>query len=188
MPKINDETRSAILSMMVLHSPNKKLGRTAVMKLAYFLQELKGIPLGYDFRLFTYGPFDSEVLTDLAIGANLKGLKEVTKIYSLGFGYEITPGSKATEIGQELESKSPEIAERVREVVNEFGGLSAAELELRSTIFFADRDIARSSEPTDAENLVERVRQIKPHFTSSTIRERVDEMQARGWLRSLVSA
>jgi len=33
------------------------------MKMKYFLQELKEVPLGYDFRLSTYGPFDAEVLS-----------------------------------------------------------------------------------------------------------------------------
>ena len=62
MNAVTSETRTAILARMVKVAPGQTLGRTQVMKLFYFLQELKGVWLGYDFRLFTYGPFDSEVL------------------------------------------------------------------------------------------------------------------------------
>ena len=39
-------------------------GRTALMKCLYFLQTVHRVPLGYHFGLYTYGPFDSDVLSD----------------------------------------------------------------------------------------------------------------------------
>jgi uncharacterized protein YwgA len=56
--------RLGILSELVARS-NNKLGRTALMKLAFLLQTVRGVPLGYHFRLYTYGPYDGDVLDDL---------------------------------------------------------------------------------------------------------------------------
>lgn len=44
---------------------NRMLGRTALQKYVYLLQELFGVDCGYDFQLYTYGPFCSELLSDL---------------------------------------------------------------------------------------------------------------------------
>src|SRR5262245_15587676 len=129
MPPTIDEVRATVLARMVCKAPERKLGRTQVMKLFYFLQELKGVPLEYDFRLFTYGPFDSEVLSDLATAVNLGTVVERTVIYPRGYGYEITPGSNAGRLCGDLEVIDPNLAAAVDQVVQDFGQFGAAELE-----------------------------------------------------------
>lgn len=178
-------TRSAILARLVSRAPEKKLGRTQVMKLFYFLQELKDVPLGYDFRLFTYGPFDSEVLSDLATACSASTVREETKIYSRGYGYEITPGPYADRLSRELEASNHEVANLVDEVLRDFGSYSAADLELLSTILFVDREFSKTGNVVSQETLAERVQQIKPHFRTATILYKVGEMAKRGWLHCL---
>ena len=89
------QIRSAILARLVCNAPDRKLGRTQLMKLFYFLQELKGVQLGYDFRLFAYGPSDSEVLSDLATATSVNVAHEKTVIFARSYGFEITPGPHA---------------------------------------------------------------------------------------------
>lgn len=185
MNAINQELRTAILSRMVSKTPGQVLGRTQVMKLFYFLQELEAVRLGYDFRLFTYGPFDSEVLSDLATACSQKAVSEETVIYARGYGYEITPNQFAGQLSRELEKREPTIASKVDKVLDEFGSFGAAELELRSTIFFIDRELVQARESTTASSLADRVRQVKPHFTDSTILNRIQEMRNNGWLKSV---
>lgn len=179
------ETRVAILARMVKGAPGHSLGRTQVMKLFYFLQELKGIPLGYDFRLFNYGPYDSEVLSDLSSACGQDTIVEKSFIYNRGYGYDITPGVNADKVCQSLENDDPELVQKVEEVIQEFGAFTASELELRSTILFVDREFAGVSQGVSSDALVERVRQIKPHFDNATIQTRVSEMAVKGYLHSL---
>ena len=65
---------SAILAV-VKRRGRQGLGRTALMKFLYFLQQVRGVDLGYNFTLYTYGPFDAAVLEDLSsttsLGAHL---------------------------------------------------------------------------------------------------------------------
>ena len=64
MDLIPPDMHLPILARLVLKAPGRRLGRTQLMKLCYFLQEIEQVPIRYDFRLFNYGPFDSEVLYD----------------------------------------------------------------------------------------------------------------------------
>lgn len=185
MNPLNSEIRVAVLARMVKAAPDSTLGRTQVMKLFYFLQELKGVPLGYDFRLFNYGPFDSEVLSDLASACGRAVVSETPVIYARGYGYAITPGPNAGNLDRQLEEAGPLLVARVDEVVREFGGLGAAELELRSTILFVDREWSQFGITTTDQALAGRVREIKPHFTEATILTRITQMKGKGWLESV---
>ena len=59
-----------------------QFGKTAVMKYLFILQEVFKVPLGYEFSLYTYGPYCSDVLSDLDYTEAIDGVK----IYSVGAG------------------------------------------------------------------------------------------------------
>ena len=183
MTALTSDSRLAVLARMVKSAPG--LGRTQVMKLCYFLQELKGVSLGYDFRLFNYGPFDSEVLSDLSSAAGCGANIEQTVFYPKGYGYAIKPGLQVDQFVSELDAAVPEVAALVDQVVREFGGFSASELELRSTILFVEREFVAGGPCATADEIVERVGRIKPHFDVSVIRRRVSDMTEKGQLQSL---
>src|SRR6266850_259581 len=50
------------------------LGKTAMQKLIYLMQELHRVPVGYRFRLYTYGPYSSDLAEDLTYVEYLGGL------------------------------------------------------------------------------------------------------------------
>jgi uncharacterized protein len=186
MPARPDEIRSAVLARIATVSAGQPLGRTQLMKMLYFLQERKGAFLGYDFRLFTYGPFDSDVLGDLSAACGLDILTEETKLYSRGYGYDIRPAARAERLSRDLERENPDIAKAVDEVVREFGQYGAAELELRSTIYFVYREFAEEGRAFSPEEIAERVRQIKPYFDLPSIAQRVTDMAQNGHLQTPV--
>src|ERR1041384_2648386 len=99
------DARTAVIAYLAEHSPAKWIGRTALMKYCYFLQVLRDVPLGYNFTLYSYGPFDSTVLSDLG-NAEALGIIEETPMLT-GYGYKIknvVPDEDLTELaGQFLE-------------------------------------------------------------------------------------
>jgi len=179
------ETHLAIMARMVLQAPSSKLGRTQLMKLCYFLQEIEGVPIRYDFRLFNYGPFDSEVLSDLGKACSRNTLKEQTVVYNRGYGYEITPGESAQQLNTELETSNPQLTAQIDRVVKAFAGDGAGELELKSTILFVDREFYRDGQPGSIDTISKRVHEVKPHFSEETIQTRIVNMNEKGWLNSL---
>ena len=170
-----EQLRHSILATCVQRA-NKKPGRTAMMKFAYLLQTLQNVPLGYRFRLYNYGPYDEDVLTDVRMATNAGTLKSTLVTYNQGYGYEF-------DLGEQFEEQSGDIATAVADyegeitwLMNEFGDESAARLELISTIFFALCDKTRRREK---EELVNLVHEIKPHFSKETIGDTVDELSAK---------
>jgi len=69
------------LALLAEFARRAKLGRTAIMKLCFFLQESRGLPLGYQFSLYSYGPFDSDVLSDISSAERMSLLKSNTVDY-----------------------------------------------------------------------------------------------------------
>jgi hypothetical protein len=177
--------RVATLVALAAAVPGQTLGRTAAMKLVYFLQELYGVPLEYDFRLHTYGPFDADVLGDLGTATTLQALTEKTVTYSRGYGYEIGLGRRADVARTAAADWLAAHQSALDQVVQEFGSWSASDLELGSTILFVDRELKGQGTVAAHETIASRVRKIKPHFSEQAILARVKRFQAKGWLLSV---
>jgi uncharacterized protein YwgA len=173
--------RLATIVALVERSAGKSLGRTAVMKLLYFLSTLRGVQLGYRFTLYSYGPFDSEVLQDLDYATNLGALTSKVVAHPGGYGYLIEPGPTANAA---MSFDATFVASRQEDlawVLNEFGRLGAADLELASTIIYIDRQ----SSVQDIDGLASSVNAVKPHFSVDRIRDRIQTFSERGWLQSI---
>src|ERR1019366_6020562 len=135
----------------------------------YFLQTIRGVPLGYEFSLYSYGPFDSDVLSDLQTAENMGILSAEVEHYSGVYKYDIRPAEKAakakTLAKDFLENNRDDIAWATKTFANR----SAAELELLSTIVYlnAEEGIA------NLQQLAERVKTVKPHFSELEISRQI---------------
>jgi uncharacterized protein YwgA len=157
-------------------------GKTALQKLVYFLQELRGVECGYDFTLYTYGPFSSLLLSDLDAVCAARGV-EIE--YFGQQGYQITPGPKSSSLREHAKRFLEKNEEPIEQVVDEFGGLWAKRLELLATAVFAERDAKASARNITQEELTEAVHAIKPHFSEDEIKEAIRQLQERGHIHLL---
>ena len=155
-------------------SSKSTFGRTALMKLCYFLQEAKSVPLNYEFSLYSYGPFDSDVLADLQTAVELQILESTVEHYPGGFKYLICKGHNATRAKEYSEPFLAKHRNAIRWAATTLAPRSASELELMSTIAFVLREKGKIPD-TDLATLV---RAIKPHFSTSDIKRQTE------WLRS----
>ncbi len=160
-----------------LDGKSPQFGKTAFMKMAYLLQELYEVPLGYRFSLYTYGPYSAEVLADLEY-ANLRKHVEVEYLGDLQGGYRITPGEVASESNRQTEPIA-KYSDALNEMVDHFGSFNARELELRTTSIFLWMRI-RPRKAEDVNALIETVRQLKPHFSETAIRSAIDALRDAG--------
>jgi hypothetical protein len=173
--------RIGVMVSLVERAPGKKLGRTAIMKLLYFLATLRNLRLGYRFSLYSYGPFDSDVLQDLDYAKSLDALVSRVIGYPRGYGYEIEPGPLSTAAKGLTTTFLDEHDEDLAWVIAEFGNLSASDLELASTIVYADREGGAAN----VQGLAQRVRDIKPHFSLPTIESSIERLISKGMLESI---
>ncbi len=83
------DARLAVIAELASRAPAGHIGRTPLMKFCYLLQVVRWVPLGYHFTLYSYGPFDSSVLSDLGTAEALKAVESSVTFYSGGYGYQI---------------------------------------------------------------------------------------------------
>ena len=176
--------RIGLIAALVEKAPGQTLGRTAVMKLAYFLQVLKKVPLGYDFRLHTFGPFDADVLDDLAYAGVFGAVKERVVTQSAGYRYDIRLGKRWAEVQDKSKAWLDQNREAIDWVIQEFGRCSAADLELVSTIVFADRENFKDGTKVSLEKLAKQVQAIKPRFTESYVLRECRKAMEKGFLNA----
>jgi hypothetical protein len=146
------------------------LGRTQLMKLCYFLQAFRGVPLGYSFSLYSYGPFDSEVLSDLQSAESMSVLSTEIQYYPGGYKYDIRSGEKAEKAKALAGTFLDEYQNDIDWVAKKFGGRLAADLELLSTIAY----VYQAEGIEDRDELIERVKLVKPHFSHHQIKNQLD--------------
>ena len=172
-----ETTRIALITRLAEKSP--RLGRTALMKYCYFLQTLRGIPLGYSFSLYSYGPFDSDVLADLDATEAMGGVKTELVYYPGGYGYQIVPGTRTDGAKRWGADFLSQYENDIDWVTAQFGNLSAAQLELASTIIYSDREAIANSERLKVDQLAQRVHDVKPRFSEAQILGLLSDLQKR---------
>jgi uncharacterized protein YwgA len=185
---MSDTLSARLATLVALAEKKPRLGRTAVMKLCYFLQTLRKVPLGYRFTLYSYGPFDAGVLSDLSTAEALGGIESKTVLYSGGYGYEISPAGRRRSVKSLGSGFIKKHGSDLQWVVEQFGNFGSADLELLSTIVYVDRESAQAKARRTPEELAERVHEVKPHFTKPYVRQKVAHLQELKMLRSLRAA
>jgi uncharacterized protein YwgA len=156
------------------------LGKTALQKLVFFLQGVRGIQLGYDYTLYTFGPFSSALAADLDF-ANMMDVVDVKYDSRVG-GYEIVPSTEGPAVEKHAKPWLKSIKSDLEAVYESFAGLGARALELRATIAYVAKDaLARQRMLTD-DRIVNIVHDLKPHFDVDTISAALDELRAEEFL------
>ena len=176
--------RVAVIANLVEKVP-AGFGRTALMKCLYFLQTIKKVPLGYHFRLYTYGPFDPNVLNDLSLAERLGAVRSDLEGFDRGYRYELSAGTDAPRLlgraTEFLHSYEGDIAW----VARTFGGRAARELENASTIIFVDRAAEQRGSVISVDELVRKVHEIKPHLPPDFIAAEARALKEDGLISAM---
>lgn len=183
MSEISDR-RLALFPVLAQMSQVGHIGRTALMKYLYFLQTLRDVPLGYRFTLYSYGPFDSEVLSDLTSAETLGLVESQTVMYPGGFGYQIRPGDKISWIKKRASAFLKEHKPDIKWVSKMFGSMNASELELVSTIIYINREITRKGKRCTMEQLANSVFEVKPHFPKNRILSLAEDLSSKHLIKA----
>ncbi len=179
-----NKVRLALLPVLAERAPAGHIGRTALMKYMYFLQTVRRLRLGYNFSMYSYGPFDPDVLADLGSAETLNIVNVAPIEFLGGYGYRISPGSRADMAKKNAAQFLTDHGKDLDWLFAVFGNLNSAELELTSTIVYVDREFAENQEEASLSGIAGRVNEIKPHFNRERIEEFVEQLQRRGVLIS----
>ena len=169
-------SKNVILNVMNLkHS----LGKTAIMKITYMLQQIKKIDLGYSFEIYTYGPYTAEVTEDINDLIQSGLIHSSMYNYSNYIGYELKLSKKGKDSLNTLNTK--EIL-NINEIIDFIEGKNAKNLELSSTIVFINGLYLKNKLPYNQDVIINKVHEIKPHFEIDSIRDSYNELKERKYL------
>lgn len=163
--------RRAVLSSLAgrLRERGSWCGETHLQKAAYLLQDVAGVPLGFDFVLYKYGPFSFDLRETLDEMKAERLLELEVQRYPYGPRLAASPAtSRLLEaMGEQVMRFSVQIdwvADAVRDRgVNALEALSTATLLRR-----------RHPEASD-DDLVRRLQRVKPHIPDDEAKEAVAE-------------
>jgi hypothetical protein len=179
-----NKARLALLPVLAERVPAGHIGRTALMKYMYFLQTIRGLPLGYSFSMYSYGPFDSNVLADLG-SAEVLNIVDVSPVeFAGGYGYRITPGPKADAAKRNAVQFLSDHGKDLDWVLSVFGKFNSGELELASTIVYVDREFAKTNHHASIAEITSRANEVKPLFTYEQVHGFVEDLRRQDVLVS----
>lgn len=177
--------RLGILARMVEKRPS--LGKTAIMKSIFILQQVYKVPLGYDFEIYTYGPYSSDVTEIIQLAADLDAITIDTVLFPPGhLGYELKPTAKTSRLVEAEQDFVMIHDDSITEVIQLFGDKTAKELELSSTIIYVFSNHFRNNWDTSVEAVCKSVHRIKPHFDITHIRKEYEALKSKGILHKAV--
>jgi hypothetical protein len=155
------------------------------MKYMYFLQTLRGVPLGYNFSMYSYGPFDADVLSDLSTAEAMNIVSSTQVSFTGGYGYRIQPAAGAPRIKKEANDFLSRHKADIDWLLDEFGGLNSGDLELASTIVYVDREFNDLHVHSEASLLIGVVNEIKPRFSRENVEKSFNSLRQKGLLISV---
>ncbi len=160
---------------------NPDLGKTKLMKIIYMLQQVKKVDLGYDFDIYTYGPYSSEVLESVDELTD-EGLM-LSKMYQYNnyVGYELSLTDEGAQALSDIEKKE-DVA--IRDILDFAEGKSAKDLELYSTIIFINHFYSRSKSGSGSTVVTKKVHEIKPHFEEKSISEAYEALASKNYIKA----
>lgn len=167
-----------------LDGVNPQFGKTALQKLVFFLQEIYGINCGYEFELYSYGPFDSQLLGDLDLVEHW-GAVAVTRVNNSFGGYHIRPMKNVDSIRNRAKEflGDTKTKKAIKDLVSTYGAMTARDLELRATTVYVSLSLRDKSESCSKEEICALVSQIKPKFDKLEIENVILELSKRNHIK-----
>ena len=164
--------RDTVLVLLIenLRDRGSWCGETHIQKATYFLQELCGVDLGFDFIMYKHGPYSFDLTGELT-SMRADGFLEIV-LQQPPYGPSLLPTPHSARLKQLYPRTLGKYACRVQRVAELLGGRGVAELERLATALYVwheDRS-RRESAATRAE----RMRELKPHISSEDARTAVN--------------
>jgi uncharacterized protein YwgA len=136
-------------------------GETHIQKAAYLLQEMVGVPMGFDFILYKHGPFSFELRDELSV-MRADGFVSL-RVQDPAYGPSIVPEPQADVLRKRFPKTLKEHEARIEFIAERLNRKPVVELERLATAFYVLR---QSGEKTEANTIAQEVHAMKPHIAA----------------------
>lgn len=147
-------------------------GETHLQKAVYFLQELLGVPTGFGYILYKFGPFSRDLRGELGAMRADGFLELVPQPAPYGPTLAVTDAAE-----RQLVARWPKTLKRydanLNFVADKLGGHGVGMLERLATALWVSREMPRANETARAK----RINELKPHVSIEDARAAVQSVQ-----------
>jgi len=165
-----------LIAYLVSQIPVK--GKKAMQKLTYFCSE-NGVPIYANFRLHIFGPYSNEVAEELGEAVAIEIVKKETD------GYTYYKGDGAEEILMDRGYAIEPYKDKIKKVLDDFGGLTPLELELYATVHFIATALQGAYKDVPKERIIrETARAKEGKFSRNQIEGAYGFLLEKGWLKN----
>lgn len=172
MPEIQGLKRQALIVDLAERMLNAGswCGETHLQKSVFFLQEMLGVPTGYDYILYKHGPYSFDLHDELTVmRANL-----VLDLQPQGpFGPSFRPGEAARLVEERFPKTLAQYERPLDFVARALSTRNVAALERLGTAYY----VCRHSWSAQREELARRVTELKPHIPFEAALQAVGEVE-----------
>lgn len=134
-------------------------GETHLQKCLFFLQDMRNVPIGYEFQLYRYGPFSFDLRDDL-VQLQAEGVLNLSP-RSASYGASLEPSETSLLL---LRKHFPGTLKKYRNEIGfiaaHFGSLNARDLECLTTAYYFHLEDSGSSN----EEIGSMINRVKPYI------------------------
>ncbi len=163
---MNLSNRKNVIIKMLQENPG--MGKTAVMKTVFMLQQVKHVDLGCEFSIYTYGPYNADVMEDIDELVSDGFLSSNAYFYKDYIGYTLSATDSGVKAAPNLEDVD-KVA--LKEILDFVKGKNAKELELYSTIIYVEDWYSKNEKANSMDAIIKKVHELKPHFSEKVIQD-----------------
>ena len=167
--------RQAVLLSLVDHLGNEGswCGETHVQKAAFLLQQLRKVPLDFEFILYRHGPFSFDLRDELT-AMRADGLLCLESMPA-PYGPKLGPGDNSDLLRGRFPKTLGRYVDDVSFVAGRIGNKGVADLEPLATALFL---LLETKQCEEAVAIAEKVRHLKPHISLPKAEEAAEEALA----------
>ena len=151
--------KSAIVVSLIdsLKENGSWCGETHIQKTTFFLQELFGIPLDFDFILYKHGPFSFDLRSLLSFM-----FADVFLAYEPfpGYGPKIKTIEGSDFLRKNYSVTINKYSSKIKSVAKIFGDKNVAELEKIATAYYVKKNMK-----IEESKFAEKINEMKPHIS-----------------------
>lgn len=167
--------RTGVTICLLEQLSEKRIGKTSMQKLVYFLQEF-GVDLNYKYEMYHYGPYCFELSNDLDL-LNMMNIISIednptTYGYSIKLSNSVN-GSYFSRNESCFESEAQHAWDNYKsgfeKLLKIFGECSTRDLELYATMHFVGRILRERGKVVDADDVIREVKFLKPKYSKDEL-------------------
>ena len=164
--------RDAVLLSLIneMKAKGSWCGETHIQKATYFLQELLGVPMNFEFILYKHGPYSFDLSDEVTAMRAVSLLEYLTR---LPYGPSLFPTKEGKEFLLRYPKTLSNYADKINFVADKIGILGVADLERLATALYVT-----FNENSERKSRDDKIIELKPHIKIDEAREAVKNIDA----------